>query len=102
MNRPSQGPVLFLFAILCLTPVAKAADGYPHPKENPGASLMLQGTWVPEDTHTIDFDKLPRIPSKHAVVSDARPRNGVNQHNYLTYYDGQYWVMWSDGPAVED
>lgn len=81
---------------------AVAAEGHPDPKDNPESPLMLEGPWVPEDTHAIDFDKLPRIPSQHAIVSDARPRNGVNQHNYLTYYDGQYWVMWSDGPAVED
>ena len=81
---------------------ALAADDYPDPKTNPESTLMLKGSWVPEDTHTIDFEKLPRIPSKHAMVSDARPHDGVHQHNYLTYYDGQYWVMYSDGPAVED
>jgi hypothetical protein len=88
-------------ALLVVVPVC-AAPSYPHPKDNPESSLMLQGGWVPEDTHDIDFSLLPRIPSKHAVVNDARPHDGVNQHNYLTYYDGRYWAMWSDGPAVED
>ncbi|MBX3178115.1 MAG: exo-alpha-sialidase [Candidatus Hydrogenedentes bacterium] len=81
---------------------AFAADGYPHPKDNPESPLMLQGPWVPENTHDINFDTLPRIPSRQAIVSDARPHDGVNQHNYLTYYGGKYWAMWSDGPAVED
>ena len=27
---------------------------------------------------------------------------GVNQHNYLAYHDGKYWLMWSDGPGIED
>ncbi len=36
------------------------------------------------------------------VVSDAKPWNGVNQHNYLVHHDGKFWLMWSDGPGVED
>jgi hypothetical protein len=26
----------------------------------------------------------------------------VNQHNYLAFYDGKFWAMWSDGPGIED
>jgi hypothetical protein len=26
----------------------------------------------------------------------------VNQHNYLIFHAGRYWLMWSDGPGVED
>ncbi len=74
----------------------------PHPAKNPASSLMLQGDWVPEDPHQIDFHALPRIASQHVIVSDALPRNGVNQHNYLAYHQGKFWVMWSDGPGVED
>lgn len=85
----------------------------PHPKTNPSSPLMLSGDWVPEDTRQIDFTALPRVPSEHVVVSDVRANGsdpgkldkragGVNQHNYLTHYDGRFWVMWSDGPGVED
>jgi len=77
-------------------------DNYPHPKTNPESSLMLAGDWVPTDPHQIDFSALPDIPSEHTIISDARAEKGVNQHNYLTYYDGRYWAMWSDGPGVED
>lgn len=74
---------------------------------------MLSGAWVPEDTHRIDFDKLPRVPSEHAVVSDVhaqkdtpgvldKKKGGVNQHNYLTFHDSKFWAMWSDGPGIED
>jgi hypothetical protein len=28
--------------------------------------------------------------------------NGVNQHNYVAFFEGLYWVMWSDGPGIED
>ena len=78
------------------------AEEYPHPVTNPGATLMLDGDWVPEDSHTIDFADLPQIPHEHAVVSDVRSSNGVNQHHYLAFHDGRFWAMWSDGPGVED
>ncbi|WP_206352062.1 exo-alpha-sialidase [Tautonia rosea] len=31
-----------------------------------------------------------------------RAKNGVNQHNYLVRHRDLFWVMWSDGPGVED
>lgn len=99
MKADSQLILLAVFVLSCS--IASAAD-YPHPKDNPNASLMLQGPWVPDDTHTIDFDNLPKIPSQHAVVSDVRAANGVNQHNYMLHYDGKFWIVWSDGPSVED
>lgn len=79
---------------------AQTAD-YPDPETNPGSSLMLTGDWVPDDPRTIDFDRLPEVPSQHAIVSDVRDAGGtrVNQHNYLVYYEGRYWAMWSDGPG---
>ena len=58
--------------------------------------------------------RLPRVPSEHVVVSDVRAearhraatldrdRGGVNQHNYLARFGGQFWLMWSDGPGIED
>ena len=78
------------------------ASTYPHPEKNSQSSLMLAGSWVPNDPHKIDFNRLPKIKSKHSVVSDVRQSNGVNQHNYLIHYHGKFWVMWSDGPGVED
>ena len=104
MNKPRSHSVTTLVTTLSLlfcTANTRAAD-YPHPADNPGSPLMLQGSWVPESTHDIDFATLPRIPSKLNVVSDVRAQKGVNQHNYLAFYDGKYWAMWSDGPAVED
>jgi hypothetical protein len=99
MKAESQLILLAVF-ILCGS-IASAAD-YPHPKDNPNAALMLQGPWVPDDTHTIDFDNLPKIPSQHAYVSDVREADGVNQHNYMLHHDGKFWIIWSDGPSVED
>ncbi len=74
----------------------------PHPRHNRLSPLMLQGKWVPSKTHQIDFDGLPRVASQHVVVSDVRSTDGVNQHNYLAYHNGKYWIMWSDGPGIED
>ncbi len=73
----------------------------PHPEENPESPVMLRGDWF-DHPHEIDFDKLPRVPSEHIVIHDVTKENGVNQHNYLIHYNGRFWAMWSDGPAIED
>jgi hypothetical protein len=82
--------------------LALAGSDYPDPEKNPESPLMLQGDWVPKNTHDIDFENLPRIPLQHTFVSDVRPQQGVNQHNYLIFHEGKYWIMWSDGPGIED
>ncbi|MCA9136698.1 MAG: exo-alpha-sialidase [Planctomycetales bacterium] len=79
--------------------VLYAAD---PPRQESGNTLMLAGSWLPADPHQIDYSKLPRVPSQHIVVSDVRADKGVNQHNYLAFHSGRYFVMWSDGPGVED
>ncbi|MBA2114132.1 exo-alpha-sialidase [Bremerella alba] len=96
-----------MFRILTLSMLlALALNAYGLQAEETTAkehsSVMLSGDWVPESPHWIDFDNLPKIPSQHVVISDVRKSSGVNQHNYLTFYDNNYWAMWSDGPAVED
>lgn len=65
-------------------------------------TVMLKGDWVPAHPHDIDFDHLPRVPSQHVVVSDVRKEKGVHQHNYLAFHEGQFWIMWSNGPGIED
>lgn len=94
--------VIFLLTMDSTINAQQSNLDVPDPVDNPGSSLMLKGDWVPDDTHQIDFDELPRIPSQHAVVSDVRDENGVNQHNYLIHHNGKFWIMWSDGPGVED
>lgn len=90
-----------LLACCSVVVVAQNMD-YPDPAKNPGSSLMLSGDWVPDDPHEIDFFALPEVPSELGVVSDVRYAWGrkTNQHNYLVYYDGRFWAMWSDGPGV--
>ncbi|GBF21953.1 hypothetical protein C21_04144 [Arenibacter sp. NBRC 103722] len=94
--------IMLLFAITIMFFGCKGNKtiDYPDPLTNPSSKLMLEGDWL-KDPHQIDFDELPKISLQHAVVSDVTPE-GVNQHNYLAYYDNRYWLMWSDGPGVED
>lgn len=77
------------------------------------SSVMLSGTWLPDNSHQLDFQSLPVVPSSHVMISDVRTAGanptavnkksgGVNQHNYLAYFDRKFWAMWSDGPGVED
>ena len=91
--------ISFIFSLACSQ---QKVEDYPHPVNNPQSPVMLTGDWVPENPHHLNFRALPKIPSEHVVVSDARWRNGVNQHNYLVFHNDQYWLMWSDGPKVED
>ena len=90
--------VVLNFLVRCVA----ANTSAPHPVNDPNSPKMLAGDWVPADPQRIDFARLPRVPSQHVVVSDVRAAKGVNQHNYLTFHGGRYWVMWSDGPAIED
>lgn len=101
MHKSVELAVLMIF-VLATQAFGNDTTNSPNAKTNPKSPVMLAGDWVPENPHDIDFANLPRVPSEHVIVSDARPRNGVHQHNYLVHYDGQYWAMWSDGPGVED
>lgn len=92
--------LLFVVLSFGCQPVRK--DVLPHPEKNPTSPLMLRGTWVPGDSHNIDFNNLPKIDSEHVIVSDVSKIEGVNQHNYLVYHQDKFWLMWSDGPGVED
>ncbi|MES2594892.1 MAG: exo-alpha-sialidase [Verrucomicrobiota bacterium] len=95
-----------LALLLLVTTACQAAPDLESP-------TMLSGAWLPADSHQLDFDKLPRVPSQHAVVNDVhakggtpdkldKKKGGVNQHNYLVHHNGQFWAMWSDGPGIED
>jgi hypothetical protein len=102
-NRCLQYISLCLILIIQITGCkSNNYKNYPNPISNSNSPLMLAGDWVPKNTHEIDFSTLPHIPSQRAVVSDVEVDNGVNEHNYLVFYSGKYWIMWSDGPGVED
>lgn len=111
MHRLSN--IRYSLLIFSLPALVASEEPRPAPAMNPATPVMLAGPGIPADTHRIDFASLPRLKSEHVVVSDVRPpgtsprradktAGGVNQHNYLTVYGGQFWIMWSDGPGVED
>lgn len=76
---------------------ALSAPAFAEPPD-PASPKML----ALADSTEIVFDKLPRVPSEHAVISDVRDRGGnwVHQHAYLAHFGGRFWAMWSDGPGV--
>ncbi len=92
---PPYRPSLIALAIFIVVTVSISAE------PDPESSIMLTGEWVPSDPRKIDFSNLPRVPSKHAILSDVREAGGtkVHQHAYLAHFDGKFWAMWSDGPG---
>jgi len=102
MKTPPHSLLAALLALALPYSLSAKDLSPPDPAKNPESALMLTGDWLPEDTHQIDYSKLPKIPSEHVVVCDVRAQKGVNQHNYLIHHKGQFYIMWSDGPAKED
>jgi hypothetical protein len=105
MKLPVRLSIISLVAVATL-PVWADDAPYPDPVRAPESPLMLAGDWIPKNEQAINnkgwMDKnLPRIPSQHSIVHDVRDAGGtkVNQHNYLAFHEGRYWVMWSDGPG---
>ncbi len=93
---------IIFFSLIIMSSCSSVDKNSPHPELNPDSPIMLQGDWVPDNPQDIDFNNLPRIPSEHVIVSDVRAVEGVNQHNYLVFHEDKYWLMWSEGPGVED
>lgn len=93
--RPCAALLIVLFAnnLLAEKPAASI---------DPASKLMLDLPITGKDAGKIDFAKLPRVPSQHAMISDVRDYAGkkVHQHAYVAWFDGQYWAMWSDGPGL--
>ena len=79
-----------------------AAVNVPHARNNPASPLMLDWPHLPADPTKIDFDSLPVLKGRHAVISREDPQWKFRLHSYLTHFDGRYWCMWSHGPVIED
>jgi hypothetical protein len=88
-------------AVALIAISAQAEDQKPNPETHRESPIMLAGDWLPGDPHQIDYEKLPRVTAKHAIISDVRGHAGnrVHQHAYLAHHDGRFWAMWSDGPG---
>ncbi|MFD2788707.1 hypothetical protein KCTC52924_01017 [Arenibacter antarcticus] len=112
-ERSKSIMVISLFLVIGLG--CKSQQNYPDPSTNPTSNLMLQGDWV-QNPHDINFSDLPKIPYEHVVVSNVQEegnsaeyifsgktfKGGVNQHSYLIFHANKFWLMWSEGPGVED
>ena len=51
-------------------------------------AVMLGGEWLPGDPHQIDYEKLPRVTAKHAVISDVRDHGGTH-HPRPLWFEGR-------------
>ncbi len=63
---------------------------------------MLNLPQTGENPTSINYAQLPVLRGQHAVVSFGEPSSPYRLHNYLTFFDGKYWCMWSNGPVIED
>ena len=74
------------------------------------SKIMLN---IKSDFKNIDFNNLYKINYDHVIINDVKNKTfshnnlkdhvgGVNQHNYLTHYKNLFFIMWSDGPGIED
>ncbi|HID76695.1 MAG TPA: exo-alpha-sialidase [Planctomycetaceae bacterium] len=102
-------PLCATLGVLVLAPLAPGAGPHSPPVE----ILNLPGAGT--DPGKIDYADLPRIQGVHTVISRAmlsavssgRARADLHDlrfqlHNYLAYYGGRFWCIWSDGPPIED
>ena len=88
-------------AVALIAISAQAEDQKPNLEPDHESPITLAGSWVPDDPHQIDYEKLPRVKAEHTIISDVRDHAGtrVHQHAYLAHHDGRFWAMWSDGPG---
>lgn len=62
--------------------------------------LRLPGSGT--DPAKITYDRLPTIAGEHAIVCPRDAALPFQLHSYLAHFDGKFWCIWSQGPAVED
>jgi hypothetical protein len=76
--------------------------GYPDPVTNPLSGLMLDLPGTGTDPTAINYNALPKLPGAYSLISQGDETWQFRLHNYITWYDNKYWMMWSHGPLVED
>ena len=93
--NPMKLIILNLVSVLALSHIAFA---------EPLAILNLPGSGT--DPDAIDFENLPRLKGRHAVINqvayspDYKPgeklemnRMRLNLHNYLIHHDDKFWCL---------
>lgn len=88
-------PVYFraLLVSLLLPVVAAASPALP-----PMLNLPVTGG----DPTKIDFTTLPILRGEWAIVSHGNAPWPFRNHNYVAWFEGRYWAMWSHGLRQED
>ena len=102
MTRKKKDHRMRLFVTLQVLLCASTLHAAEPAAIDPASLLMLDLPQSGKDPAKINFAKLPRVPSQHAMISDVRDFAGhkVHQHAYVAYFADQYWAMWSDGPGL--
>jgi len=92
------------FAATCGATGLTAQDygGYPNPITNPLSGLMLDLPGTGTDPTTINYSALPKLQGVHSVIAQGDATWQFRLHNYITWYDEKFWIMWSHGPMIED
>jgi hypothetical protein len=107
--NPMKQILLILAGVVALSQLVFSQFAFAQPLAI--LNLPTSGT----DPNAIDFENLPRLKGRHAIVNqvayspDYKPgeklemnRMRLNLHNYLIHHGGKFWCIWSDGPKVED
>lgn len=90
-----------LLGLSVVSAAAFAAEPASEPaSEPPAVVLKLSGSVT--DPEAIDYEALPKLPGRHAVVCPTSEALKFQLHNYLIHHDGKYWCLFSHGPVVED
>lgn len=94
-----------LLGCLAITPLEADEPAWPHPVHHPESPLHV-GWRLAAGGSGAECARY-NFPNFHESLASTwwsitqSLRWGVNQHNYLAY-GGKFWLMWSDGPGVED
>lgn len=95
---PSSAPAVpacfrALVVSLLLPVVADASSALPPMLDLPGTG---------GDPTKIDFATLPILRGEWAIVSHGNSPWPFRNHNYVAWFEGRYWAMWSHGLRQED
>jgi hypothetical protein len=93
--------ILVARALLWMVLILVGARARAVADEQLGPMLDLGGE-IGQDPTKIDFAKLPILAGKHGVVTQGDAEWIFRLHNYLAFFDGKYWCMWSHGRVIED
>lgn len=78
----------------------EAACAEPAGDRAPDLMLDLPGTG--NDPTKIDFFQLPELAGEHVVLSTGDAQWQFRLHEYLAFFEGRFWCIWSHGPVIED